>query len=810
MNKNYDFLPHEYNHLSYLKEHAYECTLFLKYDGVSFPLKKACSIYLIGNGVRHTVIGGTGSGAVNVKYNETIEEAFINAGFNIKSKEWLDEYDKINIINQKEFVELIKKEAKEKHTDAPTYSVGKIMLEKEYDIPLEKSGNVAIYILSRTSGEGSDRTLRKGDIYLTDTEIKTILHLNKYFKRFLLVLNVPGVIDLSPVVDEVKNILLLSQLGSLTGDILSDIVLGKKNPCGKLSTTWAKIEDYPYISAPIDDDECLYKEGIYVGYRYFTSKGIKPLFPFGYGLSYSKFAYQLSGFYYQDDKINVKVKVTNKGPLKGKETIELYLKGKKEGPYQELVSYNKTQILEVNKSEELHIEFLLSEFASYDVSLHSYIIYEGDYVLSIGTSSLELSDVLNIHIEEDIVIKEVKNLFGDTEFKDLELEMPKLSINKPLPTISLNNKNFKKITTNYDTKPEFKANSFVSHLSINEQILLSLGDYKTGIQGIIGQSCSTVVGGAGETTLRVDGLNEFLNMVDGPAGLRIAREYILNSKGTHIASEDSIWKEISKYLPSFIDNFLSYKRNLKKKGSRVSQITTAIPIATALAQSFNPGFIYGCGRLIKEEMELYDVDILLAPASNIHRSILCGRNFEYYSEDPFLSATCASNIINGIQNKSHKIATIKHFALNNQENNRLNNNSIASERAIREIYLRTFEKIIKWSQPKALMASYNLVNGEHTASSHHLLIDVLRKEWGYHGLVMTDWVYSGQTYKKNNKYPSSYASKCLKNGVNICMPGSKKDIKDIKKAIKSGYLSKEELLLNASFVYEFIKENKGI
>ena len=807
MNKNYEFLPHEYNHLMYLKEHAYECSLFLKREDNAFPIKKACPITLIGNGVRHTIIGGTGSGAVNVKYKETIEEAFINAGFTINSGAWLDKYDEEYLIKEKEFVSRIKKEAKAHKTIAATYSMGKNAPEREYDFPIEGDKKVAIYVLSRNAGEGSDRELVKGDVYLTDTEIRDILYLNKNYKKFLLVLNVPGVIDLEPVL-EVKNILLLSQLGSLTGDILVDIVLGKKNPCGKLTTTWAKIKDYSYINTPISEDECIYNEGVYVGYRYFSSFDVTPLFPFGYGLSYSKFEYKLAGYFYQGDKINLKVKVTNVGPLKGKETIELYLRGKKDLK-QELVSFNKTQILDVNNSEELVLEFKLSDFASYDEKLEAYAISKGNYVLSIGTSSDNLTDALNVVIEDDVIIHQVKNVFNAPKIDELKKEIEPLSLSSKVPTIHLNKNDFPYWKSKYDGAYKVKVPEVIKKMSDLDLILMSLGDYKTGVRGMVGQSCSLIQGGAGETTLRVKDVPNTLNMVDGPAGLRFTQAYVLNSKGSFPLTSDSVWDGLEKYLPKVLTYFLSYKRNLKKKGSKVYQIATALPIATALAQSFNPGFIYGCGRLVREEAELYGIDIWLAPGSNIHRSILCGRNFEYYSEDPFVSSVCASNIINAFQENGHNVATVKHFALNNQESNRINNNSICSERAIREIYLRTFEKITYWSRPKAIMSSYNLINGEHASSNKALLVDILRNEWGYRGVVMTDWIASGQTYKKNNKYPAAFASKNLHNGNNLCMPGSKKDIKDIKKALKSGKLTRTELENNASIIYYFVNDNKS-
>ena len=802
MNNNYEFLPHELNHLNYLEDNAFECSLFLKREDDSFPLEKPCQIVLIGSGARQTIIGGTGSGAVNVRYKESIEDAFINAGFEISTKDWLNSYDRVKQEYKKVFIKEVKKEAKEVHAMAASYSIGRNAPEIDYEFPIIGDHEVAIYVLSRNAGEGSDRRLVKGDVYLTDTEIRDILYLNKNYKKFLLVLNVPGIVDLSPVL-EVKNILLLSQLGSLTGHILVDIVLGKSNPSGKLSSTWAKIEDYPYINTPINKDEARYIEGIYVGYRYFESKKINPLFPFGYGLSYTSFDYQILGVQNNKDNIVLKVNVKNKGLYKGKEVIQVYMSGPKVRPMMELVAYKKSKELLPKESEELEISFSLSDFARYSEESESYILDKGNYVFKVGNSIKDSKDAFAIFIKEDIVIKKVKNVFNKPDFDDLVIDREEASIKAKLPIVELDKKDFTYQEVKYNGY-EVEVPSIIKELEIDDLIKLVLGDYKTGVNGMIGQSCSLVIGGAGETTLRVPAIDQAVNMVDGPAGLRVIREYIVNDKGVFQTTSDSIMDGIKDYLPSIITPFLSFERNLKKKGSRVVQITTALPIATALAQSFNSDFVYECGRLVREEMEIYGVDDWLTPAVNIHRHILCGRNFEYYSEDPLVSANCAISITKAIQENPSKVVTIKHFACNNQETNRTNNNSIVSERAIREIYLPAFERCIKESNPHSIMSSYNLIDGIHASEHHGLLIDILRNEWGYDGLVMTDWIKSNQSYMKNNKYPNAQASRNIPNGVNICMPGSKDDIKDIKKALKANKISREELEQAATKVYNFI------
>lgn len=806
MKTNYDFLPHELEHLSFLKDNAHECALFLKRDDDSFPLKEPTEIVLIGSGVRHTYIGGTGSGAVNVRYKETIEESFINAGFKISSTDWLNSYDKIKAQNEKDYVKHVKKQAKEFNANAVvSFSVGKFAPECDYEFPIIGNHETAIYVLARNAGEGSDRPLVKGSVYLTDTEIRDILYLNNHYKNFLLVLNVAGVVDLSPVM-EVRNILLISQLGSMIGDILVNIVLGKVNPSGKLTDTWAKVSDYPYITKPLELNECRYEEGIYVGYRYFDSKRIEPLFPFGFGLSYTKFDYQFIEVNNNKDNIVVKVKVTNKGNYPGKEVVQLYMSGPVIRPENELVAFNKTKLLAPKESEIIGLEFKLSEFPTYNEAKEAYLIDAGDYVFRLGNSSRDLKDAFAISIKEDIIVKQVRNVFNKTDFEDLFIDRPVAKISKNLPVIELNSSDFESVKVTYKDKHEVEAPNFVKGLTDDELIYLVLGDYKTGIDGLIGQSCSQVLGGAGETTLRVESINRSLNMVDGPAGLRIIQEYIVNHKGTYEVTEDSIWHGIKNYLPKAITYLLSYERNLKKKGSRILQIATAIPVATAIAQSFNRDFARDCGRLVKDEMEMYDVDIWLAPGVNIHRHILCGRNFEYYSEDTLVSSVMASSIINAVQSNPHKATTIKHYACNNQETNRTNNNSIVSERAAREIYFRVFEKAIKWSNPFAIMASYNLINGIHASEHKGMLIDILRDEWGYQGLIMTDWIASGQAYHKGNKYPCAYASRNIKNGTNICMPGNKADIKDIKAALKSGYLTRNDLEVAATIVYNSIQK----
>ena len=262
---------YEIEHLNYVLENAAECTVLLKTNG-KFPLDRPGKIAAFGSGIRYTIKGGTGSGEVNTRFSYTMEQGLEHAGFEITTKKWLDAYDGVRADAKKNFIKQLKREAKQAHTNIVIYAMGKSMLEPEHNLPLIYEGDTAIYVVSRISGEGSDRQPVEGDVRLSGSEIRDILALNEKYERFMLVLNVGGVIDLSPVMD-VENILVLSQLGVDNGKILADILTGRQNPSGKLTTTWAAWDEYSKEGTFGDPNETRYKEGIYVGYRYFDTFG---------------------------------------------------------------------------------------------------------------------------------------------------------------------------------------------------------------------------------------------------------------------------------------------------------------------------------------------------------------------------------------------------------------------------------------------------------------------------------------------------------------------------------------------------------
>ncbi len=795
---------HEKKHIEYLEKNAGECTLFLKKDG-AFPLEKPCTLALYGNGARNTVKGGTGSGDVDSRFFVNFEQGLSSSGFSIITKDWLDSYDEISAANYKKYIKDTKKAAHKAGYMPLIFSIGYFPEEPEYDLPLTDKAEAAVYVLARNSGEGNDRKLASGDVYLSESEIRDILWLDSHYEKFMLVLNTGGVVDLNPVM-KVRNILYISQLGVVTGSILAPILLGKVNPSGKLTTTWAEPKQYPSYKNFGDLHDVKYEEGIYVGYRYFDTASVKPLFPFGFGLSYSDFDISFDLLDVCGSEVKVTAKVKNISKVPGKEVVELYVSeasGTLSKAAKQLAAFSKTKMLEPGEEVPLTLTFDLKTLASFSEKVSAYILEKGDYVLMLGNSSDNAKPVAFVTLDETVTVKQCENRMGDPGFLDLVLERP-LFKHDDLPNQKIDISSIRKETVKYQ-KDEYTDKSLEA-LSDHDLIMLTLGHHGTGIAAMIGDSCKHVVGGAGETSLAVKSVKKSLTMADGPAGLRLCSVYGEDEKGTYSLTLDPMMKKMMDFLPKASSIFIKPPKN--RKGEVHYQYTTAIPVGTAIAQSFNLEFAKELGNLVAEEMELFNVDLWLAPALNIHRNILCGRNFEYFSEDPYLSGKMAAAITLGVQAHKGKGVTIKHVLCNNQEINRNNGNSLVSERALREIYLRGFEICIKEAAPKALMTSYNLVNGVHTSESYELNNDILRCELNYNGLIMSDWIQSGRSFCAKHIYPAPYASNNVKAGNDLTMPGAKPDEKDMIKALLSGKLTRKDLLISASRVVRAINDMK--
>ena len=789
---------YETEHRNKVREIAPECMVLLKSNG-DFPLKEAGKIALYGNGARRTLKGGRGSADVNVKSYTTVEQGLLNAGFEVTTEYWMDAYEEAWKTTRVGFRSWLKEKIAAEGMDRLMENLSIVMPEPEYEIPMTGEGDTAVYVLSRLCGEGVDRQDVTGDFRLSETEIRDITNLEKQYRRFLLVLNTGCIVDLSPIADEISNILVLSQIGMTIGDSLADVLLGKAYPSGKLTATWAGAEDYCSIGEFGERNDTRYKEGIYVGYRYFDTVGKTPLFPFGYGLGYTTFFMESGEVRVEKTKVTVPVTVKNTGEYHGKEVVQLYVsvpEGKLDQPVQTLAAFEKTKELEPGEETDVVLSFEMESLASTDGKRHVRMLEKGQYKLRIGNSSRTTELVGIVEIGEDVVTEYIHEIGGDTDFTDWK---PEVDVRACAVKTFWSEENGKvdqqqniycipasDFNVTVCEKPELdkEALSIAQNLTDEELAYLLTGDFVgEGSKNIIGDSALTVVGAAGETTGRfADKGVKNLVMADGPSGIRITQKYGVDEEGTFpIESDEMNLMEIEnklELLPAPMLKALAAMMPIEEQKEKIGEVheqnCTAIPIATALAQSWNLEAAEACAQIVAEEMKEFDIHIWLAPAMNIQRHPLCGRTFEYYSEDPLVSGKMAAAVTKGIQKNEGCSVTIKHFICNNQEANRFRTSSMVNERALRDIYARGFEIVVKESQPHAFMSSYNLLNGVHTSERYDLLETLLREEWGYQGIVMSDFLPGDKSSSdKRNKYRKFATVQSLKAGNDLLMPGGK-------------------------------------
>lgn len=595
------------------------------------------------------------------------------------------------------------------------------------------------------------------------------------------------------------------QAGMEGGNALGDILRGKVNPCGKLTDTWAKsYEDYPasktFSHNNGDVEKEYYQEGIYVGYRYFQSFGIKPQYPFGYGLSYTDFTIKPGAvpICVDEDKqrIYVRLTVTNTGnQYSGREVAQVYASCPQNPlpkEYMRLCGFGKTRLLGPGEAQELCISFPAKALASYDEKKSAWVTEQGLYGIWTGNSSDNLTLIGALSIEESVIEDTVHICERKEELKEIvrpakeafafEKEWHQRLKEQALPVVPF--KPEKERRKYYQECPMEKTAKEIADCLTHEQLTaLVMGEVGKGqtqaSENTLGSAGIMVPGAAGETTSMLE--EEYgipgLSMADGPAGLRLTRKYQVSKKDGHLYTQG---------LFDALEHGLFAKAREYENAVTYYQYATAIPVGTLLAQSFDPELLEEVGRAVADEMEEFHISWWLAPGMNIHRDPLCGRNFEYYSEDPVVSGVMAAAITRGVQSKKGVGTTIKHFACNNQEDNRKGSDSIISERTLREIYFRGFEIAIKTAQPMAVMTSYNLINGVHAANSYDLCTTAARQEWGFQGIIMTDWT----TTSENG---GSIPHQCIKAGNDLIMPGSAGDREEILDALSKGYLTYEEL-----------------
>ena len=798
---------------------AGECIVLMENDG-ALPLTSPEAVALYGSGARQTIRGGTGSGDVNTRMDVNIEEGLENAGFTVTTKDWLNRNDEKYMQERKQYLEWLPAFAEQQGVSELvamfSYPFQVISPAEITDEDIDSSAtDTAVYVISRTSGEGADRFCRRGDYLLYEEEKRQLEKLASAYEKLIVVLNIGGLIDMSEIkaVPGINAVLLMTPLGNVGGDALADVLTGRVNPSGKLTDTWAAdYSDYPasetfsHNDGNVDDE--YYAEGIYVGYRFFDSFGIEPLYPFGYGLSYTSFEIHTEEVHIDGNTIRLTVRVANTGPCSGKEVVQVYCSkpaGAIDKPFQELVAFAKTETIEPGDDVVVAVEFDIRSLASYNESAAGWQIEEGEYVIRVGSSSRNTMPAAILSFDRNVTTSRLRNLSGDpgalTEIKAPERPAPSATGDGfDVPRIDVTADSIHCTQAKYSgprvpfstdktcvlTAEDVMAGRCTLEEMVAQMTVEELADYCVGTLRsdgtVVGTASANVPGAAGDTSSIAKESRGIRNLIlaDGPAGLRLQPVFKTDKSGNLLPGGNILGDIRTPFDPSYTD----------ENSNTYYQYCTAIPIGWALAQSWNMPLLEEIGSMVGREMELFGVDLWLAPALNIHRDPLCGRNFEYYSEDPLISGKTAAAITRGVQSHKGRGTTIKHFAANNQEDNRYFTNSHVSERALREIYLKGFEIAVKESNPMSVMTSYNLLNGTHTANHYDLIQSVLRDEWSYRGMVMSDW-YTSQNAKDMTGnadvfYPISASTGCVFAGNDVQMPGCQKNVDDLIEAVKSG------------------------
>jgi len=797
----------EKRNLQVAYEAACESIVLLENDG-ALPISLG-KVALYGAGAKRTIKGGGGSGEVNERHSVTIYEGMKEAGFTITSESWLKEFD----------AEYIREEDRYHKNKLKNIITGKMSamaalenfpgvegrLISEKDVK-ESDTDTCIYVLSRQAGEGIDRRAKKGDMFVTDAEEANIAFCAKHYRKFILIINAGAQLDVSFLdkIEGINAVVFICQLGTAGGTAVADILSGKVSPSGKLASTWAmKYADIPfsdefsYLNGNLEDE--YYKEGIYVGYRYFDTFGVEPRYPFGYGLSYSEFEMNVDKIAVDGTMVFIDVQVKNIGTQhRGKEVAEVYISapvGKMDKEYQSLAGFAKTKELVPGEKDKVRVAVDMCSVASYREEDASFVLEAGDYIVRLGNSSRNTTPCAVLVIEEEVIVSKHQNICKvQKPFEELKAKKPmEAAVLKAVPRITIEKDNFGSIVYPYDTPTSLaytEAQYFVDELSLEDMVDIVVG---VGMYGSANKF--DMPGSVGNTTSKFwdKGLVN-VTLCDGPAGIRIQkRTALIDGKKTKMIDPPL---SIYEMMPKFLKKFMMADPD---KSTVLYQFTTAFPVSAALAQTWNTNVLYKVGRAIQEEMEEYGCTYWLAPALNIHRNPLCGRNFEYYSEDPFLTGTCAAAITNGVQYKDGYYVTIKHFACNNQEDNRKGVSSNVSERALREIYLRGFEKPVREANAKGVMTSYNKINGVYAPNSYDLCTKVLRQEWGFTGVVMTDW------FSTSKGCASSAVA--MSAGNDLIMPGGKADKKEILAGVKSGLITEADVRRSCERVVKSIMDS---
>lgn len=755
----------EERHYRIALEAAEEGMVLLENDG-TLPLRKGTKIALYGEGARHTVSGIEDISSFGCRGTVTVEEGLKEEGFDLTDPAWLDAYDESRA------------------------SSGKRKLLP--DIEREENTDTAIIVISRAAERGTDRKYEKGGYFLTDEENALIFQVARAYPKTIVVLNIGGIIDLSFLdKNPIAAVILMGLAGEAGGEALARLLSGASTPSGKLTDTWAfHYEDYPVSNDFLNNPGHLYREryeeGIYVGYRYFRSFGIPVRYSFGYGLSYTTFSWRVRYVENKEGNIKLHIVIKNTGEFKGKEVLQVYVSkpwGLRKKELIQLVAFRKTKELAPGEEERLTIHFPIFRLASYHMGQSKYFFDRGDYIVLLGNGMDRLTPSAMLHVSRTLYLNRLKAILPLHDALK-EIEPPEnvylaaraewLKHSSMLPTIEIKDPRLVHHSEetlewiDWDDIPgdEVSAAPFaLRRMTLRDKIHLVVGHKPTRAQASADGEREPVPGALGGTTTILAQRLRIPSAViaGGPQGLQLKKYYT-------------------------------------RDGEEHWQLCTVFPDAAMLAQSFNREMLNDIGRTVAAEMKAYGVRLWVAPGMNVHRNLLSGNTPDCFSEDPLVSGLMAAALTDGVQEDHSLGIVINSLVCRNQEDNARGLSCVVSERALREIYLKGFEICVQHSQPKAIMASYNKINGLHAANSTDLCTEIARNEWGFEGFFMT-------SLKATNEGGGCSAAKCLNSGCDLIMPGGDSDRKEIRQALEGTgdfALSMEDLNQCALRILTFI------
>ncbi len=751
-----------------------EGVVLLRNEGNVLPFQKDEKVAVFGRIQLDYYKSGTGSGGmVNVSHVFGITEGLQESGMVEVNRDLLSTYEAWCMEHPFDYGTGWGEEP---------WGQKEMLLSDELCEKTAAQSEVALVIIGRTAGEEQDSRAEKGSYFLSDEEEQMLAQVRKYFKRMVVLLNVGSLMDMSFVTKYQPEGVLYGWHGGMLGGLgTADVLVGKVNPSGKLPDTIAyTIEDYPAHPYFGNRERNFYSEDIYMGYRYFeTFAKDKVMYPFGFGLSYTTFSMQARAVSATVDEVILEVAVTNTGAVAGKEVVQVYCEapqGVLGKPARVLCGYEKTKELAPGETEVVTVVVRDADIASFDDTGKTgrkscFVLEAGDYNFYVGADVRSAKKMASTTVEELYVVSEHRQVLAPV------LSFPRMTPEKNGDGFVVK---FEDVPAVEPGEEERRTEWMPKELAFTGDQGIKLADVaneKATMDAFIAQftdeELACIIRGEGMSSPKVtpgtastfggvtDALSAFgipcACCADGPSGIRM-------DCGTKAFS---------------------------------------LPNGTLIASTFNKELIYELFTCFGLEAAYNKVDCMLGPGMNMHRHPLNGRNFEYFSEDPYLTGTMAAAELKGFHSAG-VTGTIKHFCGNDQESGRHTTDSVISERALREIYLKCFEIAVKDGGAKTIMTTYGSVNGVWTAGSYDLATSILRKDWGFDGMVMTDWWASINRRNQPVDKADFAALARSQNDVYMVCQDSLTHDDNVMEELASGYLTRAELQRNAANICRFI------